>query len=333
MEFIGRGAICHLNQQLRGNVLLFTQTSVYALFERILKSQMENVSVTLYTKISSNPQREEIQTAQDVLKNKKFDRIIAFGGGSVIDFAKAYRFYEERKTPLIAIPTTAGTGSQATQFAVVYVNGIKTSLDNSKILPDIVIADSSFVENAPVYVKACCAMDAYCQAIESFWAKNSTEESKKYALQAVELCHEYLIDAVTTNDSVANEKMTLAAHLAGKAINISRTTAAHALSYKITSKYGIPHGHAVALSISGLFAANCESIPDINVLLQAMNLSKSAVRNYFHSLMQKIGMEDDLVKLGINDINEIVDSVNLQRLENNPKNLSRDDLINILIQN
>lgn len=333
MEFIGRGTISHLNQQLRGNVLLFTQESVYALFETILKSQMENVSVRIYTKISSNPQREEIQIAQDILKNQKFDSIIAFGGGSVIDFAKAFRFYEERKIPLIAIPTTAGTGSQATQFAVVYVNGVKTSLDDSQILPDIVIADSCFVENAPVYVKACCAMDAYCQAIESFWAKKATEESKKYALQAVELCREYLINAVTTNNAEANEKMTLAAHLAGKAINISRTTAAHALSYKITSKYGIPHGHAVALSISGLFAANYESVPDINVLLQAMNLNKSEVRTYFHSLMQKIGMEDDLTKLGIKDINEIVDSVNLQRLENNPKNLSRDDLINILKQN
>lgn len=333
MEFIGRGTICHLNQQLRGNVLLFTQESVYALFETILKSQMENVSVTLYTKISSNPQREEIQIAQDILKNQKFDSIIAFGGGSVIDFAKAFRFYEERKIPLIAIPTTAGTGSQATQFAVVYINGVKTSLDNPQILPDIVIADSCFVENAPVYVKACCAMDAYCQAIESFWAKKATEESKKCALQAVELCREYLINAVTTNNAEANEKMTLAAHLAGKAINISRTTAAHALSYKITSKYGIPHGHAVALSISGLFIANCESIPDINILLQAMNLNKSEVRNYFHSLMQKIGMEDNLSKLGIKDIDEIVDSVNLQRLKNNPKNLSRDDLINILKQN
>ena len=330
MEFIGKGTISHLCQQITGNVLLFTQESVYNLFEKILCPQLENVDVTLYTKISSNPQREEIQTAQDILKNQKFDSIIAFGGGSVIDFAKAFRFYEGRSVPLIAIPTTAGTGSQATQFAVVYFNGIKTSLDNSQLLPDIVIADSCFVENAPVYVKACCAMDAYCQAIESFWAKKATEKSKEYALQAVELCRDYLLKAVTTNDVEANEKMTLAAHLAGKAINISRTTAAHALSYKMTSKYNIPHGHAVALSISGLFVAKYESVPDIDILLKTIRLSKLDIKAYFHSLMQKIGLEDDLVKLGIKDLDEIVDSVYLQRLENNPKNLSRDDLINIL---
>ena len=259
MEFVGRGVVRHLSQQIKGCVLVFTQNGVYKLFKDTLLPQLENVNVTFYTEISPNPKREEIKIAQDVLKNKKFDTIIAFGGGSVIDFAKAFRFYDERDIPLIAMPTTAGTGSQATQFAVVYINNQKTSLDSPKILPNITIADSQWVENAPIYTKASCAMDAYCQAIESFWAKAATTESRKYAIAAIELCRDNLIKAVNTNDAEANEKMVLAAHLAGKAINISRTTAAHALSYKITSKYGIPHGHAVALNIAGLFEQNIDS--------------------------------------------------------------------------
>ena len=332
MDFIERGAVNYLSGQISGRVLLFTQDGVYNLFANILDPQLENVEVTLYKDITPNPKRQEIQTAQDKLQNQKFDFIVAFGGGSVIDFAKAFRFYDKRDIPLIAMPTTAGTGSQATQFAVVYVNGIKTSLDDPTILPDTVIADSCFVENAPACVKASCAMDAYCQAIESFWAKGATNESREYALQAIKLCKDYLIAAVKTNDIHANEKMTIAAHLAGKAINISRTTAAHALSYKITSKYGIAHGHAVALSIAGLFEQNIKVLlpEDQKIILNALGINKDGILLYFHQLMTDIGLEDDLGKLGIEDLDEIVDSVNVQRLSNNPKNLDRNDLLQIL---
>lgn len=335
MEIIGRNVISQLRECIHGRVLLFTQESVYSLFKNVVEAELKKVRVKLYTRISSNPRREEIQEAQNELKNQNFDSIIAYGGGSVIDFAKAFRYYEQRNIPLIAMPTTAGTGSQATQFAVVYVEGVKTSLDDPKILPDIVIADSMWVENAPVYVKAGCAMDAYCQGIESFWAKRATEESKNYAVKAIELCREYLVSGVKTNNAYANEQMVLAAHLAGKAINISRTTAAHALSYKITHKYNIPHGHAVALSIAGLFYQNIEFLPENqqHILLNAMKIQKSGIYSYFHKIMEEIGLEDKLSKLGIFDLEEIVDSVNLERLNNNPKSLTRQDLLAVLKYN
>ncbi|MBR6412802.1 MAG: phosphonoacetaldehyde reductase [Alphaproteobacteria bacterium] len=325
MEFIGRNAIQNLSDLIDGKVLLFTQDGIYNLF----KEKLPRKQVVLYTRMSENPKREEIQLAQNLFNGEFFDIIVAFGGGSVIDFAKAFRFYDNREVHLIAIPTTAGTGSQATQFAVVYVNGVKTSLDNPIIKPNHVIVDSQFVENAPRYLKACCAMDAYCQAIESFWAKKSTQESQKYALEAIQLCHDFLNKAVNTSDPEANEKMALAAHLAGKAINISRTTAAHALSYKITSKYGIPHGHAVALSIANLFLQNMDYC-DIKPILKILQISEENIKRYFHILMQTIGLEDNLEKLGIFDLEEIVDNINLDRLSNNPKKLDRDDLLKLL---
>lgn len=328
MEFVGRGTIEKLKDFADGRVLLFTQNGLFDLF----KEKLNISAAVLYTALTENPKREEIQTAQNTLKGQTFDTIVAFGGGSVIDFAKAFKFYEKRNIPLIAVPTTAGTGSQTTQIAVVYVDGVKTSLDASDILPDISIVDSQFTENAPPYLKASCAMDAYCQAIESFWAKNATAESEKYALQAIELCRDYLVGAVTTADIKVNEKMTLAAHLAGKAINISRTTAAHALSYKITSLYGIPHGHAVALSIAGLFEENISVLPTKkqNLLLNAIGISKKEIRPYFHALMSSVGLQDNTGELGIDRFDEIIDSVNLQRLNNNPKPLNRNDLMKIL---
>ena len=328
MEYIGRGTIENLNSLAKGKILLFTQEEIFHLF----KDKINLPKAVIYTKISENPKREEIQLAQDNLKDKSFDTIVAFGGGSVIDFAKAYRFYEKKEIPIIAIPTTAGTGSQATQFAVVYVNGVKTSLDEVSIKPDHVIVDSQFIEHAPRYLKACCAMDAYCQAIESFWAKKATDESKSFASQAIILCRKYLIDAVNSSREFPNEQMSLAAHLAGKAINISRTTAAHALSYKITSKYGIPHGHAVALCIANLFAMNISELSekDSSQLLKIMNIKKSEILLYFDFLMKEIGLQNNLKKLNIKNLQEIVESVNLERLSNNPKNLNKEDLLKIL---
>ena len=326
MDFIGRNAIKNLHQVIGNQTLLFSTRNILKNFKDTLDNELKDREVDFYLDITPNPQDTEIHHAIKKTKDKTFDTLIAFGGGSVIDFAKAYKFYKKISVPLIAIPTTAGTGSEATQFAVVYVDGHKTSLDNESIRPNISIIDSQFVENAPQKLKATTAMDAYCQAIESFWAKKATFKSRKYALNAIELCRDYLVEAVNTNHKEANEKMALAAHLSGLAINISRTTAAHALSYKITTQYGIPHGHAVALSIAKLFKLNLGHFANQEILLNNIKITKNEIFPYFHNLMQEIGLEDSLEKLGISNKNDIISSVNQERLSNNPKVLDNQDL-------
>ncbi len=322
-EFVYRGAIKNLVQVVSGRPLLFTQRTAY----KLLKSCLDPLAPCVWTEMSANPKREEIQAAQDALSSESFDCIIALGGGSAIDFAKGFRFYTGKQLPLIAIPSTAGSGSEATQFAVIYVNGRKTSLDSPSVLPDVAIVDSQLIENAPRALKASCAMDAFAQAIESFWAKGATSESKIYALEAIHLCRENLVQAVNTADPVSNERMAQASHLAGKAINISRTTAAHALSYKITSTYGIPHGHAVALTLPQIFEANLDYIKDGKMLLAALGISRSDIRPYFNDFMHAIGLENDFAMLGITDLKAIVNSVDPQRLGNNPRNFTQEELL------
>ena len=331
-EFVERGCICHLAELLYGSVLLLSRDSIIKRFGALVDPIFSRYDVTVYTGITPNPKKTEIDTAIGALKDRKFDVIVAFGGGSVIDFAKAFRFYQHLTTPFIAIPTTAGTGSEATQFAVVYVDGKKTSLDDPSILPDYSIVDSQFIEKATPQVKASPAMDAYCQAIESFWAKKATDESRGYAIESIKLCRECLVNAVTSTDVMSNIKMMQASHLSGKAINISRTTAAHALSYKITSKYGIPHGHAVALWLPNLFLKNidCLTISQQRILLEAIGISRDQVKGYFHNLMQAIDLDDSCSRLLITDFDEIVESVNPERLGNNPKELTKQDLLEIL---
>ena len=217
------------------------------------------------------------------------------------------------------------------------MDGVKTSLDNSDILPDYAIVDSQFCEKNPKYLKACTAMDAYCQAIESYWASKSTDLSRKYAKQAIELCRDNIIDYVNSEDIDVAEKMSKASHLAGQAINISRTTASHAISYKITSDYGIPHGHAVGLTIGRLFEINKSidgnSLNDkrgVDYVKDRMNELSEMISDkpveYFHKIFDEIGLSYSLEKLKITDVESVVDNVNISRLTNNPRNLSKDEL-------
>ena len=336
MEFIGRDSFNRLHSVLKGKVLVFTTVGIFNLFNNQLLEQLSNKNFVVFDKISPNPKIEDVEYALKVLSKERVDCILAFGGGSVIDFAKAYKFYKKINIPLIAVPTTAGTGSQVTQFAAIYVRGEKHSIDDPFILPDASIVDSQFVEKAPKYLKACTSLDAYCQAIESFFAVRSNELSQNYAYEAMAICKKYIKNAVLSSDPIANEKIAYASHLAGKAINISRTTAAHALAYKITTMYHIPHGHAVALSMIDLIKANlqvdkftCNDNRGVDYVKSQLNKINKLVcgdndfTDYWKELMISIGLEWNINKFGV-DKKLIISSVNNERLKNNPKNLCND---------
>ena len=188
------------------------------------------------------------------------------GGGSAIDVAKCIKLFSNmdpernylRQTivpnglPLIAMPTTAGTGSEATRFAVIYDQGAKQSISDPSCIPSTVIFDASVLKTLPVYQKKSTMLDALCHAVESMWSVNSTAESKEHAVSAIRLLLHHL-DGYLANEDDANAAMMLAANEAGKAINITQTTAGHAMCYKLTSLYGVAHGHAAALCVRKLW--------------------------------------------------------------------------------
>ncbi|MGL5253619.1 MAG: phosphonoacetaldehyde reductase, partial [Brevinema sp.] len=339
-SFIGNGALEHLPMVLEKispqNILIFTLKNSFAQFQPLLEEKLGTHSFFYYSDISPNTKAFEVEKALENI-TQPFDLIIAFGGGSVIDFAKLFKVTKdnscsveqcfhlkdnlESKTPLIAIPTTFGTGSEATQFAVVYINGEKFSLDTKKILPEFAIVDPKLSLNSPSYLKACSAMDAFAQAMESFWCVHSTKESEALSVKALELLHRHIVDYVNTADITVAEQVAQASHWAGEAINITRTTVAHALSYKITSLYGVPHGHAVALTLPKIFyhylQAPPQSIQDprgftqfsqkMKTLMTTLNLSSSdEVIPYFTNLYNSIGLEYSISKLNINEVKTIV---------------------------
>lgn len=330
--------------------------------QSVINSILDNINIDFFHEYQLNPRYKDVIKGVKKFREKEYDLIMAVGGGSAIDVAKLiniFSFQEEpadniitgeakisnRGVPLIAIPTTAGTGSESTHFAVVYLEGVKHSVAHQYILPDYFILDPQLLSSLPASVMASSGMDALCQAIESYWNINSTEKSKEYAKKAIKLVYNNLEEAVHSKDIETRGKILKGSNFAGKAINITKTTAAHAFSYKITTKCGIPHGHAVALSIGELLEFNFDveknSVIDKrgkdyvrDTLLELFSLleggSAEQTKEKIKTLMQNINLNVNLSDLCSKiSIEDIIDSVNLNRLKNNPVEINNDDIRNI----
>lgn len=229
-----------------------------------LSKELEKCPIphVIFDQFTPNPLYEDVCRGVELFRKEGCDTIVAVGGGSTIDVAKciklfsamdAGRNYLEQETkenhiPLIGIPTTSGTGSESTRFAVIYYQGAKQSISSPAAIPQLAILDADVLDTLPIYQKKCTMMDALCQGIESWWSVNSTEESRSLSRQAVRTILDTM-DGYLANRPEGNEAMLRAANLAGQAINITQTTAAHAMSYKLTSLFGLPHGRAVAVCL------------------------------------------------------------------------------------
>ena len=210
-----------------------------------------------------NPLYENVQAGVKLFRKERCDAIIAVGGGSAMDVAKCIKLYSNllgngengawlemdyvpNDIPFLAMPTTAGTGSEATRYAVIYYDGRKQSVTSESFIPGAVLMDPNTLITLPPYQKKATMCDALCHAIESYWSVNSTDESKEYSRAAVRGIMEHM-DSYLANTEEGRLDMLMAANTAGKAINITQTTAGHAMCYKITSLFRSAHGHAALL--------------------------------------------------------------------------------------
>ena len=279
-----------------------------------------------FSDFKPNPLYEEAKAGVKVLRKNKCDFILAIGGGSSIDTAKSVKYYNHADLPLMAVPTTSGTGSEATHFAVIYKNGEKHSIADERLLPDYVILQPDTLKTLPIYQKKCTMLDALCQAIESWWSRKATPESIEYSRKAISLILDN-IENYLKNEDEGNKNMLTASNLAGKAINITTTTAPHAMSYKLTSLYGLPHGHAVALCLPKVWRY-MKKHDYIAEMFGKQNYEKAV--SYFEELLLKLEILPPQNVIA-DDIELLTNSVNIQRLRNNPVHLSK-DMIKLLYQ-
>jgi alcohol dehydrogenase class IV len=330
-----------------------------------VERMLSRFPITRFSEFEPNPKLDDIERGIALFKDSSPDLVVALGGGSAIDVGKLIALLANQHssardlitgkapiqmgaTPMIAIPTTSGTGSEATHFSVTYVDGDKYSVAHPSSLPDVALVDPALTVSLPKTITAGTGLDAFCQAIESIWAVGSTEESRDYAKQALRLVWNNLPRAVQNPTIEARLAMSQGAHLAGKAINIGKTTSSHALSYFVTSRYGIPHGMAVSLTISQMFAFNAQVSESncadprgvlfvrerVNEILQTLECtSVEHACELISDFIRSLGCPSSYHEADIRDvraIDEIVASANLERLSNNPRSCTAEALIKLL---
>ena len=309
----------------------------------LLRKVPNLLSSPLFTSFHPNPDLDDTEAGVSLFRKENCDGLISIGGGSSIDTAKAIkarlnaestedviqnRLNIRTDCPHIAVPGTAGTGSEATQIAVTYVNGKKVSLNHPALRPEGVVLDASLLDTLPLYHKKSCALDALAQGIESYWSRGSNEDSKVYAYLAFVGVLDNL-KAYLKGDPHAADEMLDASYQSGKAIQITRTTAAHAMSYMLTKKLGLAHGHACMLTLPVLWEMMQEheemqdTLNDLSAKMRLGNMQMvpRLLKGILYDLEMSIPAVPD-EKL----MEELVSSVNTERLNNHPVALSGEEI-------
>ena len=328
-----------------------------------IKDNIENMGVphVMFSDFTPNPLYEQVCKGIDLFQITKCDSILAVGGGSAIDVAKCIKLAvlakegnaalipplvstrvecDGSKIPFIAIPTTAGTGSESTHNAVMYYEGAKQTVTNDAILPDFAILEPFVLKTLPLYQKKCTMMDALCQGIESWWSVNSTEESYEYSRKTIELIMANWRKYIFENDDEATANIMLAANYGGRAINITATTAAHAMSYKITSLYKLPHGHAVAVCLPEIWEymighmdkrIDSRGLEYLSGVFEQISKSMGCKNSteaisLFRQMMVEIELKKPKAGNREEELRTLSISVNSIRLKNNPVELDVDTI-------
>ncbi len=312
-----------LPSEPRRVLLVVGKASMKGVAERLTKEGLQQHDTKTFGGVTPNPTGTAAGEFRDVVRNFEPDWIIAIGGGSVLDVAKAgavlaaheggvgdylrgERVLTRPGTPVLAIPTTAGTGSEVTPFASLVLEDEmrKISLTHEYLYPQFAILDPSLTYSLPERQTAISGMDTLCHGIEAYWSLRSTPVTDALAFNAFRLALTYLEEAVKNPGNIkAREKMLEASLLGGLAVSNARTTAAHAASYPITVHFDVPHGEALGLVLPSFIRYNGDSVPQAKVAAllgtaSAKSMDELALR--IEELRSTIGLAESLSDRGLN---------------------------------
>jgi alcohol dehydrogenase class IV len=345
------------------NILLITgkKSLNFSGFKKLLIYRNFKSIMKIFYKKKDIPEISELKFLIKKINNINPDLIIALGGGCVIDYAKlANTLYDtknlekkiikdklklkSKKTQILAIPTTAGSGAEVTKFSVIYINKIKYSVENNLLKPDFYSLIPKLVINSPKIIRASSGFDAIAQAVESIFSKKGNLDSLKYSSKSLKLSIKIFLKFVNNPSLYNSSRMLKAANLSGKAINIAKTNLPHALSYFSSYHYKMLHGSAVSVfflnSIIFFYNStkNKKSIlfKKFRLLFKAMKVKNiEEFISYFTKILLNSGIQKDLYpskkKLN-NNINKLIYSVNKERLNNSPIRIKNDNLRTIIVK-
>ena len=325
----------------------------------------KNLEYIIYENIPSDPTVEIVDKGANLAKKGKCNLIIALGGGSVLDTGKAIsamvtnegsvadyqeiegkgRKFQYKTIPFIAIPTTSGTGSEATNNAVITNTelSLKKSIRDPWLIPEVALVDPELTLFLPPYITAICGGDALTQCIESYLGKKSQEISDALALHAIGLIGKSLVKAVKKGkDLKARKDMAMAALLSGLCLSNSGLGAVHALSHPLGVYYKIPHGLSCTVLLPYVMEFNrsvvtkkmakiAQSLGENISLLSEKEASQRAV-DKIKEIFSQVGIKSNLSEWGIKeeDFSKIIKGSKGSSLNNNPRETSDEDLFELL---
>lgn len=273
--------------------------------------------IEVFKGVEPNPFTDTVDRGAKEMARFAPDQVIAIGGGSVMDAAKAMalvahsggsveeylrgaRPIDGMGVPLYTVPTTPGTSSEITPFSVITTREGRTKLGlrAPSLYPTRAIIDPSMTVSLPPDQTASTGFDILSHAFESYWSRKSTPVTKRFSLEAVRLVRENLTGAVRDGSvRTFREGMSLASVFAGMAFSNTGTTICHALSYPVTYDTGLPHGFACALSLPGTCELIARRDPEvINALSQAFGCSIGSLPDEIRSMIRGFGMDPWLQK-------------------------------------
>lgn len=330
---------------------------------RLLKKN--NLEYTIYENIPSDPTVETVDTGASLARKGSCNLVIALGGGSVLDTGKAIsamvtnegsvadyheiegkgKKFLHKTLPFIAIPTTSGTGSEATRNAVITNTklGLKKSIRDLWLIPEVALVDPELTLSLPPHITAICGGDALTQCIESYLGKKSQEITDALALHAISLIGKSLVKAVKEGENLeARKDMAMAALLSGLCLSNSGLGAAHALSHPLGIYYKIPHGLSCAVLLPYVMEYNlpvvtkklakiAQSLGEDLSLLSETEAAQRAVEK-IKEILSAIGIKKNLSEWEIKkeDFSQLINGAQGGSLNNNPRDTSDEDLIKLL---
>lgn len=229
-------------------------------FVERIKSQLDRggIAYGIFDGVEPDPSLETVTRGATLFLRDRAEAVIALGGGSAIDAAKAIMFFAHKagdgrpKPLLVAIPTTSGTGSEVTSYSVVTdkANEVKIPLNDELLIPDMAILDARFTRTVPPGVTAATGMDVLTHAVEAYASRQANAFTTIYAEHAIRYVSRYLLRAYACGDDMeAREMMLLASCMAGMAFNNSGLGLTHSIAHSLGGLFHIPHGLANAVML------------------------------------------------------------------------------------
>ena len=331
--------------QFKGNILFIASKRVIETFELDVSNfQVLDMSI-------SNP---DVHLVENVLKDiSKPDLIIAIGGGSsidlgksisalyvyknqdVLDLLKSKSYLDNKKPiPLVAVPTTAGTGSECTKWATVwdFENSKKYSVDADYLYPIEAWLVPELTSTMNKKLTLATGLDALAHAMESYWSVPSNSYTRVLARDSIRIIRKYLPLVLSDLDNLEYRKqMLMGSFFAGLAFSNTRTTACHSISYPLTMMFGISHGFAVALTLFEVLTRNWDYVKEKDLFLDAWDAKNlDDIQGWFINVS---GNSLNLSSFGIRkeDIPKIVKLATTGgRIDNNPIVFTNDEIEDIL---